>query len=116
LGLASDTTSSRSGGAAEYEVWPRLFILSHLRLTRNNSVGNVCCRLREDFVGENIEEWAPSTLPFPFRLLKYDLPIESVRTGLVEDRQRNIPFNDPVIKFLHRAILLSCMVALQIGL
>src|ERR1039457_7538722 len=34
------------GGAAKSELWPRRFILSHHRRIENNSVGNVCYRLR----------------------------------------------------------------------
>jgi len=45
LGLASGTTQPRARGAAESELWPRRFILSHLRRIENDSVGNVCYRL-----------------------------------------------------------------------
>ena len=58
----------------------------------------------------------PSKLPLPFQTRKYDLPIELVRTKLVEGRNWNTLFNDPVIKFLSPAILLFFMVALQVDL
>lgn len=69
-----------------------------------------------NFVGRSLEELVPSTLPLPFQARKYSLPIESIRTRLVEDRGGKILFNDPGIELFYPAIRLAFMSALQVGL